>query len=738
MADIPGNNTTNAVLRGTGQYRGELDVNNDQDWWQVTMKAGHQYDFKLTGDGGANSLDDGRVQLLNSAGQLIDSDNDGTWLSYRPTADGVFFINVYDGYQWDDAPEGNYILQTRMNDKVVDNAATTAAITGNGRTEGSLGQSNDSDWYRVTLKDGLSYGFTVTGDGGSFSLDDADLRLRDANGTILDTENDGNQLAYRAKGGGTYYVEVADGYTWDNEAEGDFILSSVMSDRIRNDRLTTSVLRDGHALDGRTDVIGDQDWYAFSAVAGRTYTFAMTQKKADSSGSHLLILRDADGQQIDYDLSSETATITWKATTTGRVYLDAGPSNYSDFTGDYGLSVVSDSRVLNGTAGNDRMTGGSVSNLMNGLSGNDRLYGGAGNDTLAGGTGNDTLNGGAGVDTALFEGRAAIRVDLNKTGAQNTGQGRDTLALIENVTSGSGHDALTGNRLANALNGGAGNDTLKGNAGNDIIEGGAGNDILDGGSGRDTAVFSGKAAATASLAISGTQNTGHGRDKLMSIENLAGGGGGDRLTGNGGANTLTGNGGNDTLRGGGGDDRLSGGSGNDVLDGGAGRDWIVFDTRARITVDLSRTTTQNTGEGRDRIANIENIETGSGSDRLTGNGGKNLLVSGAGNDVLNGGGGADRLNGGTGDDRLTGGTGNDTLTGGAGADLFVFSRGGGRDHVMDFENGVDQFRITGSYDFDDLSIGGSGSDTVIRFGGTTITLHDVYSWHIDRSDFDFA
>lgn len=738
MADIPDDNTTSSVITGTGQYDGELETNRDEDWWKVTLKAGYQYDFKLTGDGGSNDLRNGSIELLTFAGQRVTGVGEGSWLTFRPTADGVYFLNALDSSLYNGLPEGNYIIHARMDDNVLDNAATTAAISGSGKITGSLGQSRDSDWYRITLKDGLSYGFTVTGDGGTFSLDQAYLHLRDANGNSLKNVGDGSQLSYRIQNAGTYFVEVVDGGWYDGQAEGNFVLTSVMTDNVRNDRLTTAVLRDGHTISGRTDVIGDQDWYAFQAVAGRTYTFSMARTGDNAGGSQVLILRDADGQQIKYDTSTTTAAFSWTASSTGRVYLDAGPANYSSFTGNYGLSVVSDTRTLTGTSGNDRITGGAVANVIDGLAGNDMLFGGSGNDTLIGGSGNDTLNGGAGSDTALFTGRTAARVDLNKTGAQNTGYGLDTLASIENVTSGSGHDILVGNSAANILNGGAGNDTLKGGSGNDTLEGGSGNDLLDGGSGRDTAVFTGKAAATVSLAITGTQNTGYGRDKLINIENLTGGSGHDKLTGNKSANVLIGNDGNDILKGGAGNDRLEGGKGNDVLDGGTGSDWAVFTTRANITVNLTKTGAQKTGEGNDRLISIENIETGSGHDKLTGNAGTNHLIAGAGNDVLIGGAGNDRLNGGDGADRLTGGKGNDVLIGGAGADVFVFGRGDGRDRITDFQDNVDLIRVTGGFDFDDVTIGASGRDTVIRFGGTTVILDKVSSWSIGESDFDFA
>ncbi|MFM7408757.1 MAG: M10 family metallopeptidase C-terminal domain-containing protein [Cuspidothrix sp.] len=52
-----------------------------------------------------------------------------------------------------------------------------------------------------------------------------------------------------------------------------------------------------------------------------------------------------------------------------------------------------------GGAGNDRLTGNTLSNLLIGANGNDQLQGLAGNDTLEGGAGNDTLNDGSGNDT---------------------------------------------------------------------------------------------------------------------------------------------------------------------------------------------------------------------------------------------------------------------------------------------------------------------------------------------------
>lgn len=59
---------------------------------------------------------------------------------------------------------------------------------------------------------------------------------------------------------------------------------------------------------------------------------------------------------------------------------------------------------LEGSAGDDRLTGDGAANLLMGLAGDDRLSGQGGDDTLSGGDGDDTLLGGSGAD--LFEGGA--------------------------------------------------------------------------------------------------------------------------------------------------------------------------------------------------------------------------------------------------------------------------------------------------------------------------------------------
>ena len=70
---------------------------------------------------------------------------------------------------------------------------------------------------------------------------------------------------------------------------------------------------------------------------------------------------------------------------------------------------------LNGTSGNDSLTGDAGNNALNGLGGNDSLFGQLGNDSLNGGAGNDNLTGQGGKDT-LVGGAGADKFNFTALG----------------------------------------------------------------------------------------------------------------------------------------------------------------------------------------------------------------------------------------------------------------------------------------------------------------------------------
>ena len=168
---------------------------------------------------------------------------------------------------------------------------------------------------------------------------------------------------------------------------------------------------------------------------------------------------------------------------------------------------------IDGGAGDDVITGSSLSQTILGNFGDDRLAGGSGHDTLSGGGGDDLYVfagqeglgsdailelGGAGIDTLDFTELligTGITLDLGNTlSPQQLGvfNGKSLwLDLtqspeIENVIGSAFDDVILGNALDNILRGGAGGDTLRGSDGEDIVSGEAGDDFVYGDGGDDS------------------------------------------------------------------------------------------------------------------------------------------------------------------------------------------------------------------------------------------------------------
>ena len=282
----------------------------------------------------------------------------------------------------------------------------------------------------------------------------------------------------------------------------------------------------------------------------------------------------------------------------------------------------SDVDIIYGKAGNDIISGHSGDDVIYGEDGNDQIDGGAGDDDLRGGKGDDIYTVSAGndsiseghvgdydilkfTDTTVFEDLVFTRTfpSTTVTVTHNTG----TIDLIAGLTS----DKIKEFQFADGS-------TVLANAASVTTTGTSGDDVIE-----------------------GFQNSFGPNDVII---------GGD---------------GDDFLTGWGGDDFLDGGNGDDILRGKDGNDTITYASATTgVTVDLSYIYSQNTGQGNDRITNVENIIGSAHGDTLTGSSSDNQFEGGLGNDTISGA---------TGNDTLIGGLGNDTLDGGAGIDTASYA-----------------------------------------------------------------
>ncbi|OUM04565.1 calcium-binding protein, partial [Pseudomonas syringae] len=346
------------------------------------------------------------------------------------------------------------------------------------------------------------------------------------------------------------------------------------------------------------------------------------------------------------------------------------------------------SALLDGTGGNDTLTGYDTADTLSGQAGNDTLNGRNGNDLLEGGDGKDTLYGEGGDDT---------------------------------------------------LSGGAGADTLSGGEGSDVLDGGTGSDSLEGGKGSDTYIFRKGSGQDTVYNYAYNDSTPNKQDVVrlegLTTEDVSIRRESDdlviqiRQTG-------------ETLR-------VSSHFTTDQTYGYAidqlqFADGTIWD-QTQITSALLIGTEGNDSiigyATADALVGLEGDDVLSGrtgDDLLNGGEGRDTLYGEDGNDTLLGGLGNDTLSGGAGNDTLDGGAGNDSLDGGKGSDTYVFRKGSGQDTISNYAyndstpDKLDVVRLEG-LNTRDVSIRRESDDLLIQIRQTGETLRVSSHFYSDQS-----
>ncbi|MGR3378675.1 calcium-binding protein [Salipiger abyssi] len=543
----------------------------------------------------------------------------------------------------------------------------------------------------------------LSGDGGSDTIDGGDgtdvVRYRDdSTGVTV------NLISGQALQGGSaldtlFNIENAHGSDHGDRLTGD-VAANELSGFAGNDTITGN--------GGNDTILGGA---GNDSLSGGSNNDEIWGEAGDDTidggaGSDLIRYRSA-GAGVVADLAAGTAQDGDGGTDSLLNIENAHGSDHGDR-----LSGDADDNELSGFAGRDTLTGNGGNDTILGGTGNDSLSGGSGDDEIWGEAGDDTIDGGVGSDLIRYRSdTGGVSVDLTAGSATDGSGGSDVISGVENVHTSDYGDVVRGSAGANRIFGFAGDDTLRGEAGSDtllgdggsdVIEGGdgddeiwggGGDDTLSGGSGADLVRYRDAIGSVSVNLVTGDAQDGFGSADVLSglehvdgsdfSDNITGDGAGNRLFGFDGNDTISGNGGADTILGGAGNDSLSGGSGNDqiwgeagddTIDGGAGTDLVRYrGATSGLVVDLILGTVS--GEGRDLLSGIENID---GSDQA------DLFIGSSAVNVLSGFGGADTF---------IGGAGNDVLSGRQGGDRYEFSAGDGYDVVNDLGDGSGTDRV---------------------------------------------
>ncbi|MEA3064700.1 MAG: hypothetical protein QOJ27_1146 [Sphingomonadales bacterium] len=337
--------------------------------------------------------------------------------------------------------------------------------------------------------------------------------------------------------------------------------------------------------------------------------------------------------------------------------------------------------VIQGTIGNDDLTGTGDDDEIYGLDGHDHLYGGDGNDLLVGGDGNDWLDGqggadvmigGIGNDTYYVDNVDDVMVDDASGGQDWVTVGVDYYdlgdAYIEQTNYvGLGSATILGSAGNNFISTGNGTDWIEGKGGNDFLFGGAADDHLDGGSGNDE--LDGWFGNDTMIGGIGDDvyNVDSASDVLVEAANE----GIDTVKVRKSSYTLLANfenadlhvySGSISVTGNSADNVFFMGSGTQSVSGGAGIDTASYLYTAAVTVDIG-VAEYGGAAANHSLSGIENL-TGSPND-----------------DVLRGNGSANIIDGGAGADTMVGRNGNDIYYVDNAGDVVTEAAGGGTDEV---------------------------------------------------------
>ncbi len=565
------------------------------------------------------------------------------------------------------------------------NSATAYELTVGQSALGSISSATDADWYAIDLVAGKTYDIRLLGFGSDF-LTDPLVRLRDASGTIIVSNDDGftsgsatherdAALSYTATSTGTFYVQ-ADAYSTQT---GTYLLSvtrDVAGDmpEVTVDEIAWQLINNGSAYFGSTEALAfdvGTDNSLSVDISGLTTKGAMFATAALDIWSAYL--------GFDFEIVTSGAEITFDDADAywayAQIYDDG--TNITSSIVNVGTGWIADDNTLDTYSFETYLHEiGHALGLAHGGNYNGSAdYGTSNfyvNDALAWSImsymqsyGDDISGGQNSYVDAYFQdmyspmiadiiamqylyGTSASTFSGDTTYGFNANTGNSTL---DNAAT------LSGKRMALTVFDTGGTDTL------DFSETGAAQVIS-------------LASESLSSVLGGRHNLGIARGVV--IENAISGRGDDKLVGNSADNELTGGTGDDTLNGGGGNDTLIGGGGNDYYVFSGGTD-VIIDTLGTngilsgAAIDLTASSISSMNNAKLTGRSAVNIIGNTLDNLLEGNRAANTLTGGDGSDTLDGGSGSDALYGGIGTDVIYGGVGADTIAGGDGVDQLSYA-----------------------------------------------------------------
>ena len=204
--DVPddhGNDIDDATaIRVGADVRGAVDYDGDIDFFRFQAEQGQSYQIDVA----LGTLDDSIVELYDGDGSFLDTNDDygdtlASRLYWNAPSSGERYVAV-EGYGI-----GTYTLTVSLSDVIDDHGnweGDATAIRVGAGVRGAMDYDGDIDFFRFQAERGQSYQIDVA----LGTLDDSIVELYDADGSLLDINDDGERLFWEAPSSGERYVFV--------------------------------------------------------------------------------------------------------------------------------------------------------------------------------------------------------------------------------------------------------------------------------------------------------------------------------------------------------------------------------------------------------------------------------------------------------------------------------------------------------------------------------------------------
>ena len=292
---------------------GEIGISGDRDWFAVELVAGRTYIIDLRG----RPTEDGTLRdpylhgIHDAEGNLISgttNDNGGedsnSRLVLTATETGTHYIAA-----GANSGRGTYELEVTVDDFSA-SRETPGTVEVGGTATGEIEYEGDRDWFAVELTAGETYKVELLGARSiAGTLLDPYIRgIHDANGRLIsDTTdyasgpNSNSEVLFTPDEDGTYYVAAGSYLSGIRDEEVGTYTLQVSIDDFRADVDTTGTVEVGGSVTGEIEAQADEDWFAVTLEAGRTYQIDMEGSSTDGGtleNPFLYAMRDANGSYL--------------------------------------------------------------------------------------------------------------------------------------------------------------------------------------------------------------------------------------------------------------------------------------------------------------------------------------------------------------------------------------------------------------------------------------------------------